>query len=254
MLASQRDSQEAKEVFSPASPNAIYESSNGETGFSIGAAQEFGAAEEHGGACVWVGPLAEYKEHMHKCVDGAAAFIKARIEPVPMKFLAPVAMEPSKEISKPRVSDQQVMQNAGTNPEKKAVEPRMDPPPERKSSIPSKQASSGKDPSKHSKQKEGEQGRKETCEGAKPPAKVVLCRHFERLGTCRLGSKRLGHRPFAVCSSFFQLCKARVKACQRGVPSPTARRSWCLANLRKGYARPCFAGILSRATAGSPEG
>ena len=138
-----------------------------------------------------MGPLAEYKEHMQKCVDGAAAFIKARLAPVPVTFVCPpITTEQSNEISKPRsMSDP----SPG-----KVVEAQIEVPD--KQTKPKKQTAkpgSGKEKEKPSSKqaKEADLGRKDAREGAsKAPAKVVLCRHFERLGTCRLGAKCLGFR------------------------------------------------------------
>eukprot|EP00439_Symbiodinium_sp_Y106_P046259 s1999_g5.t2 len=140
----------------------------------------YSTQKEHGGACVWVGPLLEYKEHMHKCVDGAAAFIKARLEPMPVTlFCSSIATEPSKDISKSC--------SLKSNP----PNPQADLQP-----VPAKQACSGRETGskapKHVKDVQKWQQDAQT-EAAKlaPQAvtKVVLCRHFEKLGTCRLGAK-----------------------------------------------------------------
>ena len=149
-------------------------------------------AQEHGGACVWVGPLLEYKEHMHKCVDGAAAFIKARLEPMPVTlFCSSIATEPSKDISKscsksnpPNPQARNMTDLAG----RKVVEARIGAGPD--DLQPAKQAEKAPKHAKEAQTKWQEDAQTESAKLA-PPAvtKVVLCRHFERLGTCRLGAK-----------------------------------------------------------------
>jgi len=131
---------------------------------------------DHGGACHWIGPLTEYQDHMHRCVDGAAAFSTVRVDPPPSPFVR--ASTPTSDLTE-IWSDAMVLRTAS-------------------------------DPSLLSEEEEGlemagarlcseakiliardtDAGRKDQQESArKLPIKVVLCRHFERLGTCRLGSK-----------------------------------------------------------------
>jgi len=141
---------------------------------------------------VWVGPLLEYKEHMHKCVDGAAAFIKARLEPMPVTlFCSSIATEPSKDISKscsksnpPNPQARNMTDLAG----RKVVEARIGAGPD--DLQPAKQAEKAPKHAKEAQTKWQEDAQTESAKLA-PPAvtKVVLCRQFERLGTCRLGAK-----------------------------------------------------------------
>ena len=207
---------------------------------------------------MWVGPLLEYKEHMHKCVDGAAAFIKARLEPMPVTlFCSSIATEPSKGISKSC--------SLKSNP----PNPQADLQP-----VPAKQACSGRETGskapKHVKDVQKWQQNAQT-EAAKlaPQAvtKVVLCRHFEKLGTCRLGAKCRGtteaESEAESCFEFVVMQLKRVCSLNTrmvlflgtsrcsGVPLLMARRSCRPNRIARDCARPCCAGISSRATAWS---